>query len=217
MSDREILRSLSKEELIDLLEDQAKNWLAHDGVWFQAVEKHYGMDKAIQLDTEAWIRFTQIEAKRIMKRSNISPGGGIQALKKALQFRLYARINEQSLIEIDRNTLRFEMNDCRVQSARKRKGLDDFPCKPVGIAEYAFFAHTIDPRIRTSHPADHRSWIRRGDSRRRPQPQQCLRSGFRRRSTPVGSRFSRSRHRNRRSGGFDGLADSLQIPPRDFC
>ena len=149
MSDREILKALSKEMLIDLLEDQAKNWLAHDGLWFQAVEKEFGMENAINLDTEAWIRFTQIEAKRIMKRFDIQPRGGIHSLKKALQFRLYARINTQSLIEIDQNTLRFEMNDCRVQSARKRKGLEDFPCKSVGIAEYAYFAHTIDDRIRT--------------------------------------------------------------------
>ncbi len=163
MPDREILGAFTKDELIDLLEDQAKNWLAHDGVWFQAVEKHYGIEKAIELDTEAWVRFTQIEARRIMKRLNIQVGGGIQALKQALQFRLYARINEQSLIEIDPKTLRFEMNDCRVQSARSRKGLTDFPCKSVGIAEYAFFAHTIDERIRTRvicappdpHPAEY--------------------------------------------------------------
>jgi len=150
MPDRDLLNSLSKDTLIEMLEDSAKNWLAHDGLWFQAVERQYGMEKAIELDKEAWINFTQIEAKRIMRRHGIEPGGGIPALIKALQFRLYARINEQSLISVDEKTLRFEMNDCRVQSARKRKGLDDFPCKPVGIAEYAYFAHTIDPRIRTS-------------------------------------------------------------------
>ncbi len=159
MPDREILQSFSKETLIEMLEDQAKNWLAHDGLWFLAVEKQYGMETAIKLDKEAWISFTQIEAKRIMRRHNISTGSGIPALKKALQFRLYARINEQSLIDIDQQTLRFEMNDCRVQSTRKRRGLDDFPCKPVGIAEYAFFAHTIDDRIRTTviccPPDDH--------------------------------------------------------------
>ncbi len=142
-----------------MLEDQAKNWLAHDGLWFQAVEKQYGMKTAIELDKEAWISFTQIEAKRIMRRHDISPDSVIHALKKALQFRLYARINEQSLISIDQKTLRLEMNDCRVQSARKRKGMDDFPCKPVGIAEYTFFAHTIDDRIRTAviccPPDDH--------------------------------------------------------------
>ncbi len=159
MPDRDMLLSLSKETLIDMLEDQSKNWLAHDGLWFQAVEKQYGMETAIELDKEAWITFTQIEAKRIMRRHNIPPGGGIPTLKKALQFRLYAHINEQSLIDIGPDGLRFEMNDCRVQSARKRKGLDDFPCKPVGIAEYAYFAHTIDDRIRTAviccPPDDH--------------------------------------------------------------
>ena len=163
MPDRDTLFSLSKETLIEMLEDSAKNWLAHDGLWFQAVERQFGMDKAIELDKEAWISFTQIEAKRIMRLHGIEPGGGIPALTKALQFRLYARLNEQSMISSDERTLRFEMNDCRVQSARKRKGLDDFPCKPVGIAEYAYFAHTIDPRIKTAviscppdpHPEDY--------------------------------------------------------------
>jgi hypothetical protein len=41
------------------------------------------------------------------------------------------------------------MNDCRVQSARKRRGLPDFPCKPVGLVEYGEFATAIDERIRT--------------------------------------------------------------------
>jgi hypothetical protein len=41
------------------------------------------------------------------------------------------------------------MRDCRVQAARKRRGLPDFPCKPVGLIEYSGFARTIDPRIST--------------------------------------------------------------------
>jgi hypothetical protein len=149
MPDREKLRSLDKEALIDLLEDAAKNWLAHDGLWFQAVEAHAGMDAAIQLDADAWERFTAVEARRIMKRHAIPEGGGLEALQEALQWRLYARINEQSLHRVDSHTLRFEMNDCRVQSARRRKGLPDFPCKSVGLVEYSGFAHTIDPRIQT--------------------------------------------------------------------
>ena len=149
MPDRESLLKLDKDTLVDMLADQAKNWLAHDGLWFQAVERHFGMDKAIELDTEAWIQFTQIEARRIMQRHNLEPGGCLLALQQALGFRLYAHINRQSLVKVDECNLRLEMNDCRVQAARKRKGLPDFPCKSPGIAEYAFFAHTIDPRIRT--------------------------------------------------------------------
>ena len=35
----------------------------------------------------------------------------------------------------------------RTQDARERKGLDYFPCAPVGIVEYGYFAKTIDPRF----------------------------------------------------------------------
>ena len=55
----------------------------------------------------------------------------------------------QEIIEVDPQTLRFQMVDCRVQSTRKRKGLPDFPCKSVGIVEYEGFAEAIDPHIKT--------------------------------------------------------------------
>ena len=42
------------------------------------------------------------------------------------------------------------MDVCRVQEARRRKGLADFPGKSVGIIEFETFAATIDPRIRTT-------------------------------------------------------------------
>jgi hypothetical protein len=84
-----------------------------------------------------------------MRRHGIETGGGLPALEKALGLRLYAHINEQTTIWVDDHTLRFEMNDCRVQAARKRKGLPDFPCKPVGLVEYTGFASEIDARIQT--------------------------------------------------------------------
>jgi hypothetical protein len=149
MPERDNLLALDKETLVDMLEDAAKNWLAHDGLWFQAVEKKIDMDTALELDRQAWKIFTQIEAMRIMNRHGIKPGGGIEALEKALKFRLYARINEQTTYRVDDKTLRFEMNECRVQAARERKGLPAFPCKSVGIVEYAYFAHSIDPRFKT--------------------------------------------------------------------
>ncbi len=144
-----ILEGMSREELIAIIVDDAKNWLAHDGLWFQAVEKMYGMDVAIDADREAWRYFTVIEAKRIMERLGMKPGGGIPALVECLKHRLYARLNLQEAIEVSEKRAVFRMLDCRVQSARKRKGLDDFPCKSVGIVEYAEFAKTVDPRIQT--------------------------------------------------------------------
>lgn len=144
-----LLQDLSKKELIAIIVDDAKNWLAHDGLWFQAVDQQYGMETAIDIDRAAWEKFTVVEAKRIMLRLGLEPGGGIPALVECLKHRLYARINLQESIEVTDTRAVFRMVDCRVQSARKRKGLPDFPCKSVGVVEYAGFARTIDPRIET--------------------------------------------------------------------
>ena len=143
------LNDLDREKLLAMMSDFAKNWLAHDGLWFQAVERHYGLEKAIELDTEAWERFTVIEAKRIMKLHGIKENSGLEGLKKALGYRLYAVLNEQEIRKETENSFEFVMIDCRVQSARRRKNMTLFPCKSVGIVEYSGFASTIDPRIKT--------------------------------------------------------------------
>lgn len=145
----ENLEDLSKEELLELLRDGALNWLAHDGLWFRAVEDRYGIETAMDLDREAWRSFTVIEAKRIMKRLGLAPGGGIPALVRALGYRLYARINEQEVVEESPTHCVFRMKTCRVQDARRKQGLPDFPCKSVGIVEYGEFARAIDERIET--------------------------------------------------------------------
>jgi hypothetical protein len=142
-------KDLDRKQLLGFITDAAKNWLAHDGLWFLEVEKKYGMDVAIEMDGNAWRTFTQIEAQRIMKRLDIEPHGGIPALVQALKFRLYAFLNVQEVVEMSPTRCVFRMNDCRVQAARKRKQLPDFPCKPVGLLEYTHFARTIDPRIET--------------------------------------------------------------------
>lgn len=57
-----LLERLSKEELIEIIVDDARNWLAHDGLWFEAVESAHGMEAAMEAGREAWRRFTVIEA-----------------------------------------------------------------------------------------------------------------------------------------------------------
>ncbi len=143
------IRKMSKEELLKLVEVYAKNWLAHDGSWFLAAEETYGMETAMDLDTKSWARFAEVEARRIKKEFKLPEAGGLKALAEAFNYRLYAAINEQKIEWEDENTLIFKMIDCRVQSARNRKGLPLFPCKSVGIVEFTTFAKTIDSRIKT--------------------------------------------------------------------
>jgi uncharacterized protein DUF6125 len=142
---------MEREDLLRALKMFAKNWLAHDGCWFLAAEERFDMETAIDLDARSWKRFAEAEARRIMAAFNIQADGGLEALERALSLRLYAVINTQRTEwSTDRKYFRFLMDVCRVQEARHRKGLPDFPCKSVGIIEFETFAATIDPRIRTT-------------------------------------------------------------------
>lgn len=149
MTEIKEISDFSKDELVELLRDAAVNWLAHDGLWFRAVEDRFGLEAAMELDGKAWEKFTVLEAKRIMKRLGLAEGGGIPALVQALKFRLYAHVNVQEMSEVSADRLVFRMRSCRVQEARERQGLAPFPCKSIGIVEYSGFARTIDPRIET--------------------------------------------------------------------
>ena len=50
------LGALPREVLIDLIQNTAVNWLANDGIWFQAVENAFGMDDAKRSNDTCWTR-----------------------------------------------------------------------------------------------------------------------------------------------------------------
>lgn len=143
------LLDMPREKLIKLIDSLGANWIAGDGVWFQAVESVYGMNDAKRCNDTCWTRFSPFEAWSIKQFLGLGERPGIEGLKKALRFRMYATVNVQSIIDEGPDSIVFQMNDCRVQSARKRRGLDDYPCKSVGLVEYGRFAEGIDARIRT--------------------------------------------------------------------
>jgi hypothetical protein len=157
------LLDLPDEKMDKLIESLAVNWLANDGVWFQSVEFRHTMLDAKRCNDTCWAHFSPFEAWSIRNFLGLPENPGLDGLKKALQFRLYATINKQSIVDETPDSFVFRMNDCRVQAARKRKGLEDYPCKSGGLVEYTTFATAIDPRIKTEciscppdpHPGDY--------------------------------------------------------------
>jgi hypothetical protein len=142
------MRSMDRETLEKLLDALSVNWLVNDGVWFQAVEQTHDMETAKACNDSAWSGYSPFEARRIKKLLDLPDDGGLKVLATALQFRLYARINEQAIEWDEDGSLIFKMLNCRVQASRKRKGLADYPCKSGGVVEYTTFAAAIDERIR---------------------------------------------------------------------
>ncbi len=153
------LLDLDENAMEGLMKAVAKNWLVNDGVWFQAVEFEHGMNDAKRCNDSCWAQFSPYEAHAVKKFLNLGETPGLDGLKKALNFRMYSLINTQSIIDEGPESFVFQMNECRVQRARVIKKLDDYPCKSAGLVEYAYFASTMDPRIKTEcigcPPDDH--------------------------------------------------------------
>lgn len=142
------LDALTREELVELLEITAKDLIALDGTWFQSLEREQGMDTAMEHDRVAWRRFVPSEARRLKKLLDLSDRCGLEGLAEALPLRCTSLANEWEILwEDDGAALVFRITDCRVQNARKRKGMDFHPCKSVGELEYAGFAAGLDDRI----------------------------------------------------------------------
>lgn len=141
------LTGLGAEKLSKLLEAMAVNWLALDGVWFQAVESRQGMDAAKAVNDGCWAHFSPLEAARIKALKNLPEAGGLEALANTFLHRLYGAINEQKVFFEPDGALVMQMTKCRVQNTRQRKGLPDYPCKSAGVVEYSTFASTVDARI----------------------------------------------------------------------
>lgn len=143
------LLNLDDNKIESLKETLSLNWLANDGIWFQAVEFSEDMPTAKKCNDLCWAEFSPLEAISVKRLLNMPENSGLEGLKEALQLRFYAFVNRQSITEEGADSFVFSMNECRVQAARRRRGLDDYPCKSAGIVEYTTFAATIDPRIKT--------------------------------------------------------------------
>jgi len=143
------LVDMPREKLIELIDALCKNWLANDGVWFQTIEFNRGMNDAKRCNDSCWSHFSPFEAWTIKRFLGLGESPGLEGLAKALALRIYAKLNIQSIIPEHEKSLLFQMNNCRVQAARHRKGLDDYPCKSAGLVEYSYFASAIDSRIKT--------------------------------------------------------------------
>jgi len=145
----EILFEKSREELLLLISDIAKTWVTGDGLWFQSIETPYGMGPAKAVNDSCWSIFARLEAFKIMRFLGVNETDMLNTLERALKLRIYSSINAHSTERDENGNLLFYMTECRVQSARRHKGMDDYPCKSAGITEYTEFALGINQDILT--------------------------------------------------------------------
>lgn len=141
------LKRLSREELVELVLLQVRNIWRVDGLYFQGIEKRFGVDEAMDIDRDVWRVLARIEARDLMKTFRIQGVKDIGEFISLLEKTSWSLYQDIKSIEVDGDTAIFKVVKCRIQEARIRKGLGVFPCKPVRYGYLEEFAKTLNPDI----------------------------------------------------------------------
>jgi hypothetical protein len=137
--DKKNLSLLTKEGLYDFIFLHLRNLWAVDGLYYLNIEEEYGTAKATEIDQKVWRAMGKIEARRLKEFFNIKEGD-IRTVMHVLQYTSWLLDMEDKEIIITHDKGIIQNNNCRVQQTRLKKGLTEFPCKPVRLGFLEAFA-----------------------------------------------------------------------------
>ncbi len=166
VEDREMLKKMQTEKLLDYFFLQIRNLWRVDGLYFLGIEKKFGTEAATEIDAGVWEAMAEIEAKGLQKMFNVGERPDVPAIVDLLRKSSWALDQPFKTIEVTNRKAVLGIDRCRTQEARLSKGLEEFPCKKVRLGYLKNFAKTLNPDARVDcvvcppdkHPKD--SWCR---------------------------------------------------------
>ena len=166
VEDRKMLKSLTTDELLDVLFLHVRNLWRVDGLYFLGIEKKFGTEAAAQIDAEAWATMAAIEARSLQKMFKIGDNPDVPAIVNLMRKTSWALDQPFKTLEVSPKRAVLRIDKCRTQETRLGKGLEEFPCKGVRFGYLRNFAKTLNSKIDVNcivcppdkHPED--SWCR---------------------------------------------------------
>jgi hypothetical protein len=156
----EILSKLSKEELLEFIDLQQRNWWNLQNNWMAYMNAQYGMEAAVKGDAHCFTANARVQVHRLKKMFGL--GDGVEALRKAMVLStIWANGESETRTEGD-TRCRVRVTRCDQQLRRLEEGLGELACKPAAMAICEAAAAVINPACQVrcivcppdAHPAD---------------------------------------------------------------
>ena len=156
--DREMLESMPKDMLFDLIFLHIRNLWRVDGLYFLGIEEKFDTDAATEIDANCWQLMGRLEAKALKKVLKIE-GNDISSLMYALRNTSWALDQRDKEVEASAIKGVYRVIKCRTQLTRIRKGLGEFPCRKVRFNYLKSFAEEMNAHVevkcRVCPPSEH--------------------------------------------------------------
>ena len=140
------LTRLTKKKLLDLLHFQIRNIWRVDGLYFLGIEKEFGTQAAAKIDEECWKAMGTLEARQL-KEFLGTKQWSIPKIMEALELTSWALDQRHREVRVGKDQARFRVVSCNTQLTRIRKGLTEFPCRPVREGYLNAFVKELDPSV----------------------------------------------------------------------
>jgi hypothetical protein len=146
LAPEDILREMTKEQLIDFAAAYTRLVITIDGLWFLEAEGAEGLDEAISWDERVWRAFGEIAGRRLRKLFNIEK---VETPEDICRFTMLSPmfVCLGGVAEVKDGICTATVTSCHPQKMRILKGLGEFPCKSVGIAYMEGLVSGLNPDI----------------------------------------------------------------------